>query len=109
MDDKTLTGELEQYHNGYMHAIYDVRKIKLRSRDVTIHKKGGDSAGDGAVPKGGLNPDHPSSSHTSPREENDKQKGPISPINMVKERSNVKRVEPMAHVKSIRAFLAFDL
>ena len=49
VDDKTLTEELEQYHKRYMHAIDDVRKIKLRSRDVTINK-------------GGLNPNQPSSS-----------------------------------------------
>ena len=40
VDDKTLTEELEQYHKGYMHAIDDVKKIKLRSRDVTINKGG---------------------------------------------------------------------
>ena len=39
VDDKTLTEELEQYHKGYMHAIDDIRKIKLRSRDVVLHKK----------------------------------------------------------------------
>ena len=61
VDDKTLTGELEQYHKGYMHAIDDVRKIKLRSRDVAVHKKGVDSAGEVAIPKGGLNPDQTSS------------------------------------------------
>ena len=49
VDDKTLTEELEQHHKGYMHAIDDARKIKLRSRDVAINK-------------GGLNPNQPSSS-----------------------------------------------
>ena len=49
VDDKTLKGELEEYHKGYMHAIDDVKKIKLRSRDVSIHKEG-------------LNLDQPSSS-----------------------------------------------
>ena len=53
MDDKRLTEELEQYHKGYMHAIDDVRKIKLRSRDIAIHK-------------GGLNLDQPSSSQIGP-------------------------------------------
>ena len=48
-DDNNLEGELEQYHKVYMHAIDDVRKIKLRSRDVTINK-------------GRLNPNQPSSS-----------------------------------------------
>ena len=48
-DDNNLEGELEQYHKGYMHAIDDVRKIKLRSRDVAINK-------------GRLNPNQPSSS-----------------------------------------------
>ena len=33
---KALTEELEQYHKGYMHDIDDVRKIKLRNRDVAI-------------------------------------------------------------------------
>ena len=37
-DDNNLEGELEQYYKGYMHAIDDVRKIKLRSRDVDINK-----------------------------------------------------------------------
>ena len=36
VDGKTLTEELEQYHKGYMRAIDDVRKIKLRNRDVAI-------------------------------------------------------------------------
>ena len=55
-----------------MHAIDDVRKIKLRNRDLDIQKKGGDSTGDAAIHKGGLNPDQPSSSHTGPRKENEK-------------------------------------
>ena len=66
VDGKTLTKELEQYHKGYMHAIDDVRKIKLRNRDVAIQKKGGDSTSDIVVPKGGLDPDQPSSCHTGP-------------------------------------------
>ena len=40
VDDKAQTEELEQYHKGYMHAIDDVRKIKLRSRDIAINKGG---------------------------------------------------------------------
>ena len=51
VDDKTLTGELEQYHKGYMHAIDDARRIKLRNRDIVVHKKGGDSVGEVVVPK----------------------------------------------------------
>ena len=51
VDDKTLTGELEQYHKGYMRAIDDARRIKLRNRDIVVHKKGGDSVGEVAVPK----------------------------------------------------------
>ena len=47
--DNNLEEELEQYHKGYMHAIDDVRKIKLRSRDVAINK-------------GRLNPNQPSNS-----------------------------------------------
>ena len=39
VDEKTLIEELEQYHKGYMHVIDDVRNIKLRSRDVVVHKK----------------------------------------------------------------------
>ena len=66
VDGKTLTEELEQYHRRYMHAIDNVKKIKLRNRDVAIQKKDGDSTGDIVVPKGELNPDQPSSSHTSP-------------------------------------------
>ena len=66
VDGKTLTEELEKYHKGYMHAIDDVRKIKLRNRDMAIQKKGGDSTGYDVVPKGGLNLDQPSSSDTSP-------------------------------------------
>ena len=37
-DDNNLEGELEQYHKGHTHAIDNVRKIKLRSRDVDINK-----------------------------------------------------------------------
>ena len=47
-DDKYFEQELEQYQNGYMHALDDVKKIKLRSRDI--------------INKGRLNPNHPSSS-----------------------------------------------
>ena len=85
VDGKALTEELEQYNKGYMHAIDDVRKIKLRNRDVAIQKKGGDSTSDTAVPKGVLNPGHPSTSHTSLGKENDKQKGSMAPINLGKE------------------------
>ena len=81
VDGKTLTKELEQYHKGYMHAIDDVRKIKLRNRDVSIQNKSGDSTTDTAVSKGGLNPDHPSGSHANPGKENNKKKGPMMPIN----------------------------
>ena len=59
VDDKTLKEEFKQYHKGYMHAIDDVKKIKLRSRDVAINK-------------GGLNPNQPSSSQTGPRKGNEK-------------------------------------
>ena len=48
-DDNNLEGKLEQYHKGYMHAIDDDRKIKLRGRYVVINK-------------GRLNPNHPYSS-----------------------------------------------
>ena len=54
-----------------MHAIDDVRKTKLRNRDMAIQKKGGNSTRDTIVPKGRLNLDHPSSSHTSLGKEND--------------------------------------
>ena len=63
-DDNNLEGNLEPYHKGYMHAIDDVRKIKLRSRDVAINK-------------GRLNPNHPSSSQTNTKKGNEKQKEPI--------------------------------
>ena len=109
VDGKTLTEELDQYHKGYMHAIDDVRKIKLRNMDVAIQKKGGNSTGDTAVPKGGLNPDQLSSSDTSPGKENDKKKGPMAPINVIRESSNVKRVEPVVAVEHIKALPMFDL
>ena len=48
-DENSLKEDLEQYHKGYMHAIDDVRKIKLRGRYVVVNK-------------GGLNPNQPSSS-----------------------------------------------
>ena len=92
-----------------MHAIDDVRKIKLRNRDVAIQKKGGDSTGDTVVSKGGLNPDQPSSSHAGPGKENDKQKGPMVPINLGKESSNVKILELVTPVEPIRTFSTFDL
>ena len=59
VDDKALTEELDQYHQGYMHAIDDFRKIKLRSKDVYINK-------------GVLNPNQLSSSQTSPGKGNEK-------------------------------------
>ena len=38
-DNKYFEEELEQYLQGYMHALDDVqRKIKLRSRDVIMNK-----------------------------------------------------------------------
>ena len=38
-DNKVFEEELEQYQRGYMNTIDDVqRKIKLRSRDVTVNK-----------------------------------------------------------------------
>ena len=55
--DNNLKGELEQYHKGYMHAIDDVKKIKLRGGDVAMNK-------------GGLNPNHPSNSHTNTEKRN---------------------------------------
>ena len=61
VEDNSLAQELEQYHKGYMHAINDARKIKLRSRDVSINK-------------GGLNPNQPSSSQNSTEKRNEKQK-----------------------------------
>ena len=109
VDGKNLTEELEQYHKGYMHAIDDIRKIKLRNRDEAIQKKGGNSTGDAAIPKGGLKLDQPSSSYTSPEKENDKQKGTMVPINMIMESSNVKRVEPVVAVEHIKALPMFDL
>ena len=47
-----------------MHAIDDVRKIKLRSRDVAINK-------------GRLNPNQPSSSQMNIEKRNEKQKEPF--------------------------------
>ena len=44
-----------------MHAIDDVKKIKLRSRDVIMNK-------------GRLNPNHPSSSQMNTEKRNEKQK-----------------------------------
>ena len=38
-DDKDFEGASSQYQRGYLHAMDDVqRKIKLRSRDVTVNK-----------------------------------------------------------------------
>ena len=98
VDDKTLTGELEQYHKGYMHAIDDVRKIKLRSRDVTIHKKGNDSTSDAAIHKGGLNPNQPYISQIGLGKGNEKQKGPMAPRGAKKGNNNVRELEPVALV-----------
>ena len=109
VDGKTLTEELEKYHKGYMHAVDDVRKIKPRNRDVDIQKKGGDSTGETDVPKGGLDPDQPSGSHTGPGKEDDKRKGPMALINVGKESSNVKILEPVATVEPSKTFPTFDL
>ena len=83
MDDKTLTEELEQYHKGYMHAIDDVKKIKLISRDVAINK-------------GGLNPNQPSSSQTGPGKGNEKQKDPVASREVEKGIGNVRELEQTA-------------
>ena len=48
-DNKDFEEELGQYQKGYMHAIDDVKKIKLRTRYVVVNK-------------GRLNPNQPSSS-----------------------------------------------
>ena len=77
VDDKTLIGELEKYHKGYMNAIDDVRKIKLRNRDVAIHK-------------GGLNLDQRCSSQTGLGKGDEKQKGPVAPREVEKGSSNMK-------------------
>ena len=82
-----------------MHAIDDVRKIKLRSRDVAIHKKGGNSASDVAIHKGGLNPVQPSSSQTGPEKGDEKQKGPVASREVEKGSSNVKELELMPPVE----------
>ena len=37
-DNKYFEEELEQYQKGYMHAIDDVKNIKLRSRYVIMNK-----------------------------------------------------------------------
>ena len=58
-DYNNLEGELEQCHKRYMHAIDDVRKIKLRSRDVSINK-------------GILNTNHPFSSKINTKKGNEK-------------------------------------
>ena len=59
-DPKNVKEELEQYHWGYMHAIYEVkRKIHLRSRDVMFNKVK-------------LNLNHPSSSLQSEERSKDK-------------------------------------
>ena len=65
VDDNALTKELEQYQKGYAHAIDDVRKIKLRNRDVAINK-------------GGLNPNQPSNSQTGTEKGNEKRKVPVA-------------------------------
>ena len=57
---------MEQYHKGYMHAIDDVRKIKLRGGDVVINK-------------GRLNLNRPSSSQVNAEKRNEKQKEPVVP------------------------------
>ena len=62
-DNRYFEKELEQYHKGYMHAIDDVRNIKLRGRDVVINK-------------GILNPNQPSSSQINTKR-NEKQREPV--------------------------------
>ena len=62
-----------------MHAIDDVRKIKLRSRDVAINK-------------GGLNPNQPSSIQTSPEKGNEKQKEHVVSKEVGKGTGNVKEL-----------------
>ena len=60
-DNRDFEEELEQYQKGYMHAIDDVEKIKLRNRDVIRNK-------------GRLNPNHPSNSQMNTKKRNEKKK-----------------------------------
>ena len=60
-DNKDFQEELEQYQKGYMYAIDDVRKIKLRTRDVIMNK-------------GRLNPNQPSSSQMNIEKRNKNKK-----------------------------------
>ena len=96
MDDKTLTGELEQFHKRYMNSIDDVKKIKLRNRDIAIHK-------------GGLNPDQPSSSQTGLGKGDEKQKGTAAPREVEKGNSNVIELEPVAPVELGKTHPMFNL
>ena len=96
VDDNALIEELEQYHKGYMHAIDDVRKVKLRSRDVVVNK-------------GGLNPNQPSSNQTSPKKRNEKQKEPIASKEVGKGTDNVKEPKQTVHVELGKLSSMFNL
>ena len=76
---------MEQYQKGYMHAIDDVKKIKLRSRYVIINK-------------GSLNPNHPSSSQMNIEKRNEKQKEPFvhkEIENRTEKTKELKQIAPM--------------
>ena len=63
-DNKDFEEELEQYQKGYIHALYYVKKTKLRSRDVIMNK-------------GRLNPNQPSNGQLNTEKRNEKQKEPV--------------------------------
>ena len=69
-----------------MHSIDDVRNIKLRSKYIAINK-------------GGLNPNQPSSSQTSPEKRNKKQKDHVVYKEVGKGTDNVKEPEQTTPVE----------
>ena len=91
-DNKVFEEELEQYQRGYLHIIDDVqRKIKLRSRDVTMNK-------------GMLNPNHPSSSQQNIEKRTEKQKEPMvykEPENKIEKTKEVKQPAVLVDVEKI--------
>ena len=94
-DDKDFKVASEQYQRGYLHVMDDVqRKIKLRSRDVTMNK-------------GRLNQNHPSSSQQKTNNKKQKQNEQIvhkEPVDKVEKTREVKQLALKEAEKTVSTF-----
>ena len=95
-DNKYFEEELERYQNGYMYYRYDVKKIKLRSRDVIINK-------------GRLNPNQPSSSQINTKKRNEKQKEPVVHKEIENRTEKIKELKQTAPMEVAKISSIFNI